>query len=188
MSAACRVLFEQDRAWSVPIDGPTIAFVIYDPVCFSLEVVYHTGALVLLGNVGQSVTTQIVTSPNREQTVLGLVKSAQHIGMPVNLTPPSIIGLFTLGTELFAYVGTWCYAPASYRYQWHRNGVSIAGATGAFYQVQSADIGTTLSVTVIAINAFGPSQPATGGMAPAPVLVTESGVIITTEGGEPIEA
>lgn len=44
--------------------------------------------------------------------------------------------------------GGWSPTPASYSYQWKRNGAVISGATGSAYILKSADAGTSLSVAV----------------------------------------
>lgn len=184
--ASCKVLFEQDRAWSIPIDGPTIQFVLYDPIGFSLEVVYANGDLALLADIDRQITTQIINAPSREDVVLGYLNSAQHIGQPTNIAPPKVIGWPFLGNMLYAYPGEWCYSPSSFLFQWLRDGSAIGGATSQWYQVQSADSGHQLAVQVIAVNAFGHSAPIIA-LAPLLELATEGGDIITTEGGQPLE-
>lgn len=61
---------------------------------------------------------------------------------------PKISGSAYVGATLKATAGTW--APtASLRYQWKRNGVSIAGATASSYRLTSSDFGKKLTVTVV---------------------------------------
>jgi hypothetical protein len=81
---------------------------------------------------------------------------------PLNTTPPSITGTAEVGSLLPAATGTWTgTTPIGYGYQWRRCDQagaycsSISGATGASYQVASADGGSTLRVLVTAVNAVG---------------------------------
>ncbi len=66
----------------------------------------------------------------------------------VNLTAPRVIGSARWGTLLTAAPGTWNPAPTSLSYQWLRDGVPIAGATGATHRVTDADIRRRVSVRV----------------------------------------
>jgi len=71
-------------------------------------------------------------------------------GAPVTTVPgvPMITGTAQVGQVLTANPGTWTPAPTTFSYQWLRNGVAIAGATGATYTPVAADVGTTLTVRV----------------------------------------
>ena len=53
-----------------------------------------------------------------------------------------------VGDLLGAIVGTWSPSGVAFGYQWLANGTDIAGATGSTYEVQSSDLGDTLSVRV----------------------------------------
>jgi hypothetical protein len=52
------------------------------------------------------------------------------------------------GAVLSATTGHWVPDTASYSYQWNRDGVAIIGATGPTYATTTADVGTSLSVTI----------------------------------------
>ncbi|MFF2317434.1 hypothetical protein ACFVTE_14335 [Arthrobacter sp. NPDC058097] len=52
------------------------------------------------------------------------------------------------GQRLTAGAGIWNPAPVTLRYQWKRNGLNIAGATGASYILGAADVRKTMTVTV----------------------------------------
>ena len=84
---------------------------------------------------------------------------------PVNTGLPVISGTPAPGQTLSASNGTWANTPTSYAYQWKRDGVAISGATGSTYAVQSADSGTTLTVTVTASNAGGSASATSAGLA-----------------------
>jgi hypothetical protein len=80
---------------------------------------------------------------------------------PVNTKLPAITGTPQAGHTLTCSRGTWTNGPTSFKFRWKRNGTAITGATHPTYRVQAADGGHTLTCTVIASNAGGPSSPAT---------------------------
>ena len=63
---------------------------------------------------------------------------------------PNIGGSPQTGRTLTAVPGTWVPADATLTYQWQRDGAAIAGATGATYVVQAADVDKALRVVVTA--------------------------------------
>jgi|GEM_PF-799575 len=71
----------------------------------------------------------------------------------VNTEKPSISGPLDFPiSALTANPGSWSERPTAYRYQWLRNGVPIAGATGRDYYSQfSDDGGSKISVRVTAL-------------------------------------
>jgi hypothetical protein len=84
---------------------------------------------------------------------------------PANQTPPNITGAPTEGQTLTASPGTWTgYPPPTLEYQWERcNSVgqscaTIPGASAPSYTALSADVGSTLVVTVTASNTAGSAQ------------------------------
>jgi hypothetical protein len=76
-------------------------------------------------------------------------------GPPVNRSVPAHSGTALPGDTLSCSTGTWKGTPTHYAYEWKRNGVAIAGATGARYKVQIADEAKTLTCTVTASNSAG---------------------------------
>ena len=74
---------------------------------------------------------------------------------PVNTAAPTISGTPQVGQTLTASQGTWSNTPTSYAYQWNRAGTPISGATSSTYVPVSGDIGSTLTVTVTAMNGTG---------------------------------
>lgn len=92
-----------------------------------------------------------------------LVKNFNFDGLtaaPSATTAPAIATTAKVGAPLTAALGTWTETP-SYSYQWLRNGVPIAGATGAGYTPTHADAGRHLSVTVTAQQAGNATGAAT---------------------------
>lgn len=83
----------------------------------------------------------------------GLLSS---IGLGPILTGfPDVTGSATVGATLSTDGGTWANNRTSFAYQWTRNGVNIPGATLSSYTTVTADIGTSVTVVVTAINAYG---------------------------------
>jgi hypothetical protein len=81
---------------------------------------------------------------------------------PANTSLPTITGTPLFGNTLTANQGVWTGTPPpTYTYQWRRcnttggSCVDIAGASSATYVVASADVSTTLRVTVTATNVAG---------------------------------
>ena len=81
--------------------------------------------------------------------------------IPVNTALPAITGTAQEGQTLALSNGTWTNSPSSFAKQFKRNGGNIGGAVGDTYVLTNADVGATITGTVIASNAGGPSAPAT---------------------------
>jgi subtilisin family serine protease len=101
-------------------------------------------------------------SPATSSATSGVVPPA-----PSNNSPPTITGAAQQGQTLSAQNGSWTNEPASFAYKWQRCDTSgahcstISEAAAQTYVVGSADVGSTLRVTVTASNAGGSSTPAT---------------------------
>jgi len=86
--------------------------------------------------------------------------------VPVNVTPPSIMGNPIVGTTLTVTDGTWTNNPTSITHQWEdcdadgNNCVLIGKATSPTYKVQTTDKGHTIVVEEFAVNSGGTSLPA----------------------------
>jgi hypothetical protein len=100
---------------------------------------------------------------------------------PVNTTTPSIDGQAHEGQTLSASPGAWIgTAPLTYAYQWQRcdsaggTCVLVAGATEQTYTASSADLGSTLRVSVTASNDLSTSATSapTAVVAAAPPTAT----------------
>ena len=85
--------------------------------------------------------------------------TADLLGGPVNLVPPSISGTFADGQVLTAVQGLWIYdigaGGLTQSWQWRRDGVDISGATAATYTVQAADLAASVDVVEIRSDGFG---------------------------------
>lgn len=72
--------------------------------------------------------------------------------LPVNSVAPAITGIATEGETLSLSNGTWSNTPDAYAYIWKRDGVVIAGASAATYELVVADVGALISASVRATN------------------------------------
>jgi hypothetical protein len=80
--------------------------------------------------------------------------------LPVNSVAPAITGTETEGETLTVSNGTWSNTPDAYAYIWMRDGVPIAGAAAATYDLTEDDVGAVITATVKATN-LGVSAVAT---------------------------
>jgi hypothetical protein len=72
--------------------------------------------------------------------------------LPVNSVAPAITGTATEGETLSLSNGTWSNTPDAYAYIWKRDGVVIAGATAATYELTEDDVDAVISASVKATN------------------------------------
>ncbi len=110
------------------------------------------GAVAPLGGAGSP-----PPNPQTTFTVPVAVPPVGTLAAPANVLAPvaSAPAGATLGAMLACAVGTWTGTAPAFAYQWRRNGVVIAGATGDLYVVTGADLGATITCTVTASNALG---------------------------------
>jgi hypothetical protein len=80
--------------------------------------------------------------------------------LPVNSVAPAITGTETEGQTLTVSNGTWSNTPDAYARIWMRDGVVIAGETGATYVLATADVAAVITASVVATN-LGVSAVAT---------------------------
>jgi hypothetical protein len=79
---------------------------------------------------------------------------------PANTARPKITGTAKAGKKLSCSTGSWTNTPTNFAYQWNRDGTPIPAAVKTPYTVQKLDEGLTLTCSVTASNAIGPSSPA----------------------------
>jgi hypothetical protein len=96
---------------------------------------------------------------------------------PANTAPPVISGSPIENQTLTATTGTWTGSPTlTYAFQWEdcdtngANCVPIPGATDSAYALTTADVGSTIVVTVTATNNYGSAGPVPS----APTAVVQS--------------
>lgn len=152
--------------------GSTVSF--FSPIVGAIQIV---AGQVQVGPspLGTSLTFDIqivetlgnaVNSPNI--TIIPIIET--DIAPTIN-TPPSIIGTPFVGTPLTAMDAVWNNDPSNIIYQWQAGGMNAAGAgaTTLTYTPVTADIGKTLTITVMASNLGGSSPPSTSAPS-APVM------------------
>jgi len=97
---------------------------------------------------------------------------------PVDSLPPIVSGVAQQGQTLLDVNGVWTNDPSTYNYQWEdcdSSGGSCApipGASTQSYTLLAADVGHTIAVKEIAVNAGGSSSPAQS--APTAVVVSSA--------------
>ncbi|WP_167001394.1 S8 family serine peptidase [Mumia sp. ZJ430] len=98
--------------------------------------------------------------------------------VPVRRSAPAVSGAVRPGAVVRASAGTWIGGPSGFRYQWLRNGAPIAGATGASYRVQVADVGRRLAVRVTGVKAGFSIPTATSGQSAVVPKVASSATLV----------
>jgi hypothetical protein len=115
---------------------------------------------VLVLNIAVGLGNKVVAADAQAMASL-VVQHAAKVLSPISVAFPEVSGTPQQGQTLSASVGTWGNAPGTYAYQWQdcdsvgATCTDIAGATGATYVVEPADVGRFLRVRVTATNRFG---------------------------------
>lgn len=116
--------------------------------------------LALSRSVVEVTSIQRMTARSEPQARLSIITTAPApTDPPVNLTPPVAAGIVRIGNTLTTDDGVWDL-PATFTYQWTRDGVPIMGATSSSYVPVAADIGPLIACEVTATGTGGPSLPA----------------------------
>src|SRR5579884_3799498 len=110
--------------------------------------------------------------------------SARIAVAPANATLPVVTGTAQQGHSLTAQSGSWTGStPIVFAYQWRRCDAAgaacsdIAGATSQTYVLASADVGSTLRISVTATNADGTGKALSDASA---VVSSQSAPVVTT--------
>jgi trimeric autotransporter adhesin len=91
---------------------------------------------------------------------------------PANTAVPQITGAPAVGQTLACSTGTWSGStPQRYAYQWLRDGVAIAGASGSAYILAATDAGQLFSCTVTASNLGATQASATSAAIPVQSVI-----------------
>ena len=72
--------------------------------------------------------------------------------LPACSVAPAITGTATEGETLTVSDGTWSKTPDAYARIWKRDGVVIAGESGATYDLAAEDEGAVITASVVATN------------------------------------
>ncbi len=119
-------------------------------------------------------STKIVSA---EATPLaGIVGARMRAGLiPASTAVPTISGPPQEGQTLAGGTGSWTNSPTAFAFQWLRcaaggeSCVPIDGAVAVDYVVATADVGSTIELSVVASNAVGSSESRTS--APTAIVV-----------------
>ncbi|GAB3868205.1 hypothetical protein GCM10028801_43800 [Nocardioides maradonensis] len=104
-----------------------------------------------LGSCDASTTLTKIVAGGTEPDWSPAALQAPPVAQSFTLTKaPVVSGIARPGRTLRASTGGWSPTPASYSYRWYRNGVLVAGRTGATYAVGRADVGKRIKVRVTA--------------------------------------
>lgn len=94
----------------------------------------------------------------------GTASARTAAAAPSSTTPPAVAGSAQVGSTLTATTGSWTGdSPITYSFAWLRCNTSgnacaaIAGASTPSYLIVAGDLGATLRVSVVAVNATGAS-------------------------------
>jgi hypothetical protein len=129
-----------------------------------------------------SPSTAVVTAPTAPASPPAPAP-APSATSPSNTSPPVINGTAQQGQQLTASAGSWSGTPTTYTYNWQRcdsGGLScssVSGALGTTYVLGSADVGSTMRVSVTASNSVG---SATASSAATTVVTATSPVAAPT--------
>jgi hypothetical protein len=135
-------------------------------------------------NVGDNLTVSVVaynSSGGASSPATSAATAAVTAALPVpgNTAVPIIIGTAQVGQTLSTDNGSWTNSPTSFTWKWNRAGTPIAGATASTYVPVTADVGSQLTITVIAANSSGSSLPATS-LPTSAVVAAASGPPVNT--------
>ena len=107
-------------------------------------------------DIGHRITVQVTGSKEGFSTLERVTKSTKPIkeGRLDPSPAPAIAGTPVVDGYLTASTGTWGPAPASFTWQWLRDGEPIKGATGSSYRMTVGDLDHRLRVRVVAESEF----------------------------------
>src|SRR3984893_16386314 len=141
--------------------------------------------IAVTGDIGNTLTVSVVaTNSGGSSTPATKAATSAVIDIiPANSSVPTISGTARVGQTLTATTGTWTHNPTSFTYQWNRAGGAISGATASSYVSVTGDIGTTLTVSVVATNTGGSSSPATSAPTSAVIDIIPANSSVPTISG-----
>lgn len=97
-------------------------------------------------DAGKKLSVKVTGSKSGYQTA-SKASGAKTVPRVLKAAKPKVSGSTLVGSQLTIAKGAWTVG-TSFRYQWYRNGVALAGKTGSSYRVTSADLGSFFSVKV----------------------------------------
>jgi len=132
--------------------------------CVAVASATGTTYVLASADVGSTIRVSVTASNSAGSATSASPATAVVAGPPANTSLPAISGTSQSGQTLTATAGSWSgTAPLTYAYQWQRcnssgaSCIAIASATGTTYVLASADVGSTVRVSVTASNSAGSS-------------------------------
>lgn len=100
--------------------------------------------------VGKYISVRCENSGSPSYSVSSSTYGPVEAATPSTFTPgtPEIYGTAVVGKTLWSGSGNWVPQAETYDHQWLRDGATISGATDDSYEIQAADVGHKLSLTV----------------------------------------
>lgn len=126
-------------------------------VAVSLRITYPNGVTAVFTGL---MTGYAPTVPNEERMTAAITFKVSGVTVtgaevaPVNTVLPSVSGVAQVGQVLTAITGVWSGVP-TFTYQWQKDTVDIAAATGATYTPIVGDIAGAITVEVTGANGAG---------------------------------
>ena len=117
--------------------------VVWSTSSSSVATVSSTGLVTATGSGNVTITATSVA----DGTKVGTIGLGVAVAVVAGVTP-TISGVAKDGSTLTVSTGTWNPADVTFAYQWKRAGAAISGATASTYVLTSADVGSTITVTV----------------------------------------
>ena len=141
-------------------------------------------------DAGSTLRVEVIASNDAGSAIARSEPSEIVATPPAATAPPAISGAPELGATLTASPGTWAgTAPVLFAYRWLRCAPSggactdIAGASGPAYALQSADVGASIRVEVIAANAAGQATMTAANVGPIGLPAPPANVVAPSIGG-----
>jgi hypothetical protein len=134
-------------------------------------------------NIGHTLSVIVVASnPNGQSAPVNSAPTSPVVDVvPTNIGVPVITGTAQVGQALTASTGTWLHAPTSFTYQWIDTTTgAIPGATASAYVPVAANVGHTLTVSVVATNSGGPSVQASSLVTSAVIDIIPTNTAVPT--------
>jgi hypothetical protein len=132
--------------------------------CRAIAGATHSTYKLFSADMGHTIKAQ-VSATNVAGTIAALsTHTSVVIGVPKVAKKPRITGDPTINRKLTARKGVWRGPPKRYRYEWLRcnaqggSCTQIKGARYVRYRLTASDVGHTLRVRVIALNAAGKTE------------------------------
>lgn len=173
---AARAFSGEGLAFAIAVTGVSAS------LAANLTVQAATGRISLATTAALAGATVSVTATNSGGSAVTSFK-ATVTALPANVLPflltvPLLAGSAKVGSTLTAGTGTWggYPAPAAPR-QWLRDGVAIAGATGASYTLTPQDDRRAICCRVTAKNVVGSVTAVTATVVPSYVAPTAKGLL-----------